>query len=42
MVNGEVVGVVEGTHAVGDVVHSNTVVLKVDNHTNGLGEGILF
>ena len=42
MVNGEVVSVVEGTHAVGDVVDSDTIVLEIDDHTNRLSEGILF
>ena len=42
MVNGEVVGIVKRTHAVGDVVDSDTVVLEVDNNTNGLSEGVLF
>ena len=42
VVNGEVVSIVEGTHAVGDVVHSDTVVLEVDNHTDRLSEGKVF
>ena len=42
MVNGEVVSVVEGTHAVGNVVYSDTIVLKVDDDTNRLSEGVLF
>ena len=42
MVNGEVVSIVEGTHAVGDVVHSDTVVLEVDNHTDRFSESKIF
>ena len=42
MVNGEVISVVKRTHTVGDVVHSDTIVLKVDNHTDGLSESVVF
>ena len=42
MVNGEVVGIVKRTHAVGDVVDSDTVVLEVDNHTDRFSESKIF
>ena len=42
VVNGEVVSIVERTHAVGDVVDSDTGVLEVDNHTDRLSEGKVF
>ena len=37
MIDGEIVHVVQRTHAVGNIVHSNTVILQVHNHTNRLG-----
>ena len=37
MIDREIVHVVKRTHAVSDIVHSNTVVLQVHNHTNRLG-----
>ena len=39
VVDGEVVHVVQRSHAVGHVVHSHAVVLQVDNHANGLSDG---
>ena len=34
MVDGEVVGVVQRSHAIRNIVHSNTIVLQIHNHTN--------
>ena len=38
----EIIHIVQRTHAVRNVVHSHTVVLQIHNHTNRLGEGIVF
>lgn len=42
VINGEVVSIVKRTHAVGNVVNSNTIVLEINNNTNGLSESKVF
>ena len=41
MIDREIVHVVQRTQAVGNIVHSNTIVLQVHNHTNRLSNGEL-
>ena len=41
MIDREIVHVVQRTQTVGNIVHSNTIVLQVHNHTNRLSNGEL-